>query len=81
MSSLLKKILQDIEQLDPAEQLEVATRVMHQIKHHLAGTTQPRRSWTELEGVAPNLLKGQDATDYVRGLWDEWDERGHFERT
>lgn len=75
MSPLLQQILQEIEQLTPEEQLEVISHATEQLKRRTAPQTQPKRSWRELRGIAPNLLGGQDAQEWVKQLRSEWDDR------
>lgn len=75
MSSLLQQVLQEIEQLTPEEQLEVISHVTDQLKRRTVTQTKPKRSWRELRGIAPNVLNGQDAQEWINQLRNEWDER------
>lgn len=75
MSPLLQQVLQEIEQLTPSEQLEVISHATEQLKRQTATPNQPKRSWRSLRGIAPNLLGGQDAQEWVNQLRGEWDER------
>ena len=75
MSSLLQQVLQEIEQLTPEEQLEVISHVTDQLKRRTVTQTKPKRGWRELRGIAPNVLNGQDAQEWVNQLRNEWDER------
>ena len=75
MSPLLQQVLREIEQLTPAEQLEVVSYTTEQLKHRTSTQPKPKRSWKELRGVAPNVLSGQDAQAWVNQLRDEWGER------
>ncbi len=75
MSPLLQQVLQEIEQLTPEEQLEVISHAAEQLKRRTALQTQSKRSWRELRGIAPNLLGGQDAQEWVNQLRREWDDR------
>jgi len=75
MSPLLQRVLQGIDQLTPEEQLEVISHATEQLKRQTVTQAKPRRSWRELRGIAPNLLAGQDAQEWVNQLRSEWDER------
>ncbi|EDZ92552.1 MULTISPECIES: hypothetical protein [Limnospira] len=75
MSALLKQVLQEIEQLTIEEQLEVISHATEQLKRRTLTQHNPKRSWQELRGIAPNLLNGQDAQEWVNQLRREWDER------
>jgi hypothetical protein len=75
MNSVLQQILNELAQLTPEEQWQVMGYLMNQLQHRAVVTAKPTKSWQEIEGVAPNLLGGVDAQDYVNSLRDEWDER------
>lgn len=75
MSPLLQKVLQEIEQLTTEEQFEVISHVTEQLKRRTATRNQSKRSWRELRGIAPNILDGQDAQEWVNQLRSEWTER------
>jgi hypothetical protein len=75
MSPLLQQILQEIRQLTPEEQLEVISYAIEQLKQRTVAQTAPKRSWQELRAIAPNVLNGQDAQEWVNQLRNEWDER------
>ncbi len=74
MSPLLEQILQEIEQLSPDEQKKLSERLAERIKS-FETVSQPKRSWQELRGIAPNILGGKDAQAWVNELRDEWEER------
>lgn len=74
MGSLLQQVLQEIEQLTPEEQLEVISHTTEQLKRRTV-QSKPKRSWRELRGIAPHVLSGQDAQEWVNQLRSEWDER------
>jgi hypothetical protein len=75
MSPLLQQVLQEIRQLTPEEQLEVISYATEQLKQRTVAQTTPKRSWRELRAIAPNVLNGQDAQEWVNQLRHEWDER------
>lgn len=73
MSSHLREILYELEQLTTDEQLQVMEHLANRLRNRVVMTEKPKRSWQELEGVAPNLMKGADAQVFVNQLRDEWD--------
>jgi hypothetical protein len=74
MSLLLEQILQEIEQLSPEERKQLSKRLAERIKS-FETVSQRKRSWQELRGIAPNILEGKDAQEWVNELRDEWKER------
>ncbi|MEH2435946.1 MAG: hypothetical protein V7K25_17135 [Nostoc sp.] len=77
MSPLLEKILSEIEQLTPQEQLTVMRHLVERIKKHI-NLAQPKRKWNDLKGMAPYPLLGEDAQEWVSRTRQEGDE--HRER-
>jgi hypothetical protein len=75
MSPQLQQVLHEIEQLTKDEQLEVISHTTEQLKCRAGVKSQIKRSWRELRGIAPNLLDGKDAQQWVNELRNEWDER------
>ena len=75
MSPLLEQVLQEIEQLTLEEQFAVINHTTEQLKCRIITQNNPKRSWRELRGIAPNLLEGKDAQESVNELRSEWDER------
>jgi hypothetical protein len=73
MSPLLQQVLQEIELLTTEEQLEVLNYTTRQLKEKTVKTK--RHKLSEFRGIAPNLLEGRDAQDWVNELRDEWEER------
>ena len=77
MSPSLEKILSEIEQLSPEEQLTVMGHLMERVKKHIT-QAQPKRKWSDLKGMAPYPLLGEDAQEWVSRTRREGDE--HRER-
>ncbi|AFY43692.1 hypothetical protein [Nostoc sp. PCC 7107] len=77
MSPSLEKILNDIEQLTPEEQLTVMGHLVKQVKKHIT-QTPPKRKLSDLKGMAPYPLLGGDAQEWVSRTRREGDE--HRER-
>lgn len=64
MSPSLKRILTDIEQLTPEEQLTVMGHLVERVKRHIT-KAQPKRKWSDLKGMAPYPLLSKDAQEWV----------------
>ncbi len=79
MSPSLEKVLSDIEQLTPEEQLTVMGHLLERVKKHIT-QAQPKRKWSDLKGMAPYplLVLGEDAQEWVSRTRREGDE--HRER-
>lgn len=77
MSPSLEKILSEIEQLTPEEQLTVMGYLVERVKKHIT-QAQPKRKWSDLKGMAPYPLLGEDAQEWVSRTRREGDE--HRER-
>jgi chromosome segregation ATPase len=71
MSPRLQQVLTEIAQLTPEER----SQLIEQIQQMQSFETPPKKSWQDLEGIASNLLNGEDAQVWVNQLRDEWDER------
>ncbi len=66
MSILIEQILNEIDQLSLAEQLQVLEHLVKQIKQSVdsvAATQKPKHKLSEFRGMAPNLLGGEDAQE------------------
>ena len=74
MSPLLEAILKQVQQLSNDDRLELIQQVAEQMKSCPA---EPKRKHkvSEFRGIAPNLLEGKDAQDWVNELRSEWDDR------
>jgi len=78
MSLLVEQVLSEIEQLTLVEQMEVLEHLVQQMKQSVQGVTvnkKPKRKLSEFRGIAPNLLEGMDAQEWVNQLRSEWDDR------
>ncbi len=73
MSPSLEKILSEIEQLTPEEQLTVMGHLVERVKKHIT-QAQPKRQWNDLKGMAPYPLLGEDAQKWVLRTRQEGDE-------
>ena len=73
MSPLLEAILKQVQQLSNDDRLELIQQVAEQMKSCPA---EPKRKHkvSEFRGIAPNLLEGKDAQDWVNELRSEWDD-------
>lgn len=77
MSPLLEKIYSEIEQLTPEEQLTVMGYLVERVKKHVT-QPQPKPKWSDLKGMAPYPLFGEDAQEWVSRTRQEGDD--HRER-
>ncbi|BAU10295.1 hypothetical protein LEP3755_07790 [Leptolyngbya sp. NIES-3755] len=71
MSPRLRQVLDEIAQLTPEER----SQLVEQVQQMQTLEVQPKKSWQDLAGIAPNLLNGEDAQVWVNQLRDEWDDR------
>ena len=65
-----EEILQQIRQLDPAEQADLLQELAGLVKQHIPGPQG--RSILEMEGLGKEIWEGIDAQEYVdreRGPW------------
>lgn len=70
-SSPLDEILQTVPRLSHTEVLDLIAYLAQQAKHMDA--PQETYYWRDLAGIAPDLLKGQDAQSWVNEMRQEWD--------
>ena len=79
MSLLLEELIKQAEQLTKEERLQLISRVAEGLRNteSLAPNLSAKQySITDFRGIGADLLNGVDATAWVRGLRDEWQERG-----
>lgn len=73
MSPLLEQLLQQVEQLTPEERLELIRQIAQGLKmSDIAVKAKPR--WSELKGMAPYPMMGEDAQEWVSRTRREGDE-------
>ncbi|HAZ48918.1 MAG TPA: hypothetical protein DCZ55_31825 [Cyanobacteria bacterium UBA11371] len=72
MSQELFEVLRLADRLSPDEQLELISYLVQRLRK-CDIKRKPRRSVMEFAGVAPNLLGGMDAQEYVNRI-----RRGEF---
>jgi hypothetical protein len=75
MSPLLEEVLRQAEQLAPEERLALVEKVMEGLKQSEHSSPSVRHQVSDFYGIAPNLLEGRDAQEWVNALRDEWSER------
>jgi hypothetical protein len=64
MNPSVEKILSEIEQLTPEEQLTVIGHLVERVKKQIT-QAQPKRKWSDLKGMAFYPLLGEDAQEWV----------------
>ena len=71
-SSAVLELARQAEQLSVSEQIELAMWLMQNVRA-AAGVDSPRYSWTEVAGIAPYPLAGEDAQAWVSRTREEGD--------
>jgi len=76
MSSLLEKILEDMNQLALSEKMQGMEHLVGQVKQRVVAEPPavPKLRLSDFVGVLPNLLEGQDAQTAVERLRNEWND-------
>jgi hypothetical protein len=83
MSLSSERVLSEIDQLTLVEQMQVLEHLVKQMKQSVetvAITPKPKYKVTDFDGIAPNLLEGMDAQEWVNQLRNEWEERETWRR-
>jgi len=78
MSRSIERVLSEIEQLTLVEQMQVLEYLVKQMKQSVesvAMSIEAKHKITDFYGMAPNLLDGMDAQEWVNQLRDEWEDR------
>lgn len=72
----LLEIMKQAGELTPDEKLALATHLIEEARQ--GNEVQPRRKWGEIYGLAPNLLGGEDAQEWVSHGREESERRAHI---
>jgi hypothetical protein len=80
MDTPLEQVLERIDAMSHSQQWQVIDHVMGRLRQQSIAPVQSRSSWLELDGIAPELLGGQDAQTVVNQMRDEWDDRESVSR-
>lgn len=78
MSLSIERVLSEIDQLTLVEQMRVLEHLVKQMKQSVEAVTvtpKPKYKVTDFYGIAPDLLEGIDAQEWVNQLRNEWEER------
>ncbi len=74
-----KETLAECPGLSPAAQIQAAEDVATEPQGLVSKIPlQESKSWRDLAGIAPNLLNGEDAQEWVnreRNEWSQWEEK------
>lgn len=73
MSPLLQQLLQQVEQLAPEERLELIRQIAQGLKKSEV-VVRPKPQWSDLKGMAPYPMMGEDAQEWVSRTRREADE-------
>ncbi|MCT7970205.1 hypothetical protein NG799_28215 [Laspinema sp. D1] len=73
MSPLLEHLLQQVEQLTPEDRLELIRQIAQGLKQsEVVVRAKPR--WSDLKGMAPYPMMGEDAQEWVSRTRRDGDE-------
>ncbi len=72
-AQLLDRIMLETRDLSPQEQLKLAAHLLEQASYALPAQT-PRHKWSEIAGIAPYPLAGEDAQAWVSRNRQESDD-------
>lgn len=70
----LQDIIRQVNGLSPDEQLHLTAYLVERARY-LIPTNKPRRKWSEVAGIAPYPLTGEDAQTWITRSRAEEDER------
>jgi hypothetical protein len=75
-SAKIDEIMKQVETLSTTEQLELIALVAQKARGSYEGSEPPaeRTKWSEIMGIAPDLLDGEDAQEWVTRTRRESDE-------
>lgn len=79
----INELITNAEQLPLAEQLQLVTTLLEKIRQSYAATDVPRLRWSDICGVAPYPLVGEDAQNWVnrtRSEADAYREQTFYQR-
>ncbi|TAE55288.1 MAG: hypothetical protein EAZ76_12630 [Nostocales cyanobacterium] len=77
-SVFIESVINEIEQLSLIEKMQILEYLIKEIKQSveaIAVIPKPKYKVTDFYGIAPNLLSGKDAQEWVNQMRDEWEER------
>jgi len=74
---VLHYLEQRVQEDDKVEEGQAIDANYERLLQYIAETKNKKRqrSLQEFRGIAPNLLEGQDAQEWVSQMRDEWEER------
>lgn len=72
MAATLQNLMRQADSLSPDDQLRLAEYLVSRARRVKARSS---RRWQDLGGIAPNLLSGEDAQEWVSRTRRESDER------
>jgi hypothetical protein len=73
-SAKLEDIIRRAEALTPDEQIELITHLVYELAQRTDAGNPAHRDWSEIHGIAPDLLEGEDAQEWVSRGRREADE-------
>ena len=75
MSLLLEQVLSSVDRLDPAERQQLMDHLIAQMNPPIVTPSKTKRKLSDFYGVAPNLLEGLDAQEWINQSRQEWNDR------
>jgi hypothetical protein len=75
MSLLLEQVLSSVDRLAPAERQQLMDHLIAQMNPPIVTPPKAKRKLSDFYGVAPNLLEGVDAQEWVSRSRQEWSDR------
>lgn len=68
---LLNELMSKSERLNPEEKRQLMRYLSSHLQKDDNLMSKPRHKWREIRGIAPNLLNGKDAQEWVNELRQE----------
>lgn len=75
MSLLLAQVLSHVDRLTPAERQQLMEHLVAKTNTPIETPPKTKRKLSDFYGVAPNLLGGVDAQEWVNQSRQEWSDR------
>lgn len=73
-SPQLLAVMREVDRLSQTERLQLIAYLAHQAHQVESPSALTTMTWQQLAGIAPNLLEGQDAQEWVNDLRStEWE--------
>jgi hypothetical protein len=74
-SDAYKQVMEQIQQLEPEEQLELIQDIAESLSQRYQLTARPLHSILELQGLGKELWQGIDVDQYIEEERNSWDDK------